>query len=60
MSWKKVGKQLEQHIMTGISYMIPAMITGAVLMAISRIGASFYGITDIWDEKWANNANVFI
>lgn len=60
MSWKKVGKQLEQHIMTGISYMIPAVITGAVLMAISRIGASFYGITDIWDEKWANNANVFI
>lgn len=60
MSWKKAGKQLEQHIMTGISYMIPAVITGAVLMATSRIGASFYGITDIWDEKWANNANVFI
>ncbi|GBG95451.1 PTS system, fructose/mannitol specific EIIC component [Ligilactobacillus salitolerans] len=60
MSWKKAGKQLEQHIMTGISYMIPAVITGAVLMAISRIGASFYGISDIWDDKWASNANVFI
>ncbi|EPD06594.1 PTS system transporter subunit IIC, partial [Lacticaseibacillus paracasei subsp. paracasei CNCM I-2877] len=46
--------------MTGISYMIPLVIAGAVLMAISRVGASFYGISDIWDTKWATNANWFI
>ena len=60
MSWKKFGKQLETHLMTGISYMIPLVIAGAVLMAISRVGASFYGISTIWDPKWAKDANVII
>lgn len=60
MSMKKFGKDIETHIMTGISYMIPLVIAGAVLMAISRVGASFYGISDIWDAKWATNANWFI
>lgn len=60
MSMKKFGKDIETHIMTGISYMIPLVIAGAVLMAISRVGASFYGISDIWDTKWATNANWFI
>ncbi|GAB5052993.1 PTS fructose transporter subunit IIC [Pediococcus ethanolidurans] len=60
MTWKKFGKQLETHIMTGISYMIPVVISGAVLMAISRVGASFFGISDIWDPKWAKSANMII
>ncbi|GAN36118.1 PTS fructose transporter subunit IIC [Lacticaseibacillus paracasei] len=60
MAMKKFGKDIETHIMTGISYMIPLVIAGAVLMAISRVGASFYGISDIWDTKWATNANWFI
>ncbi|RWZ66244.1 PTS fructose transporter subunit IIC [Lacticaseibacillus paracasei] len=60
MSMKKFGKDIETHIMTGISYMIPLVLAGAVLMAISRVGASFYGISDIWDTKWATNANWFI
>ena len=60
MSMKKFGNDIETHIMTGISYMIPLVIAGAVLMAISRVGASFYGISDIWDTKWATNANWFI
>ena len=57
---KKLGHDLEKYIMTGISYMIPIIIVGAVLMAISRIGASFFGITDIWDDKWAKSANILI
>lgn len=60
MTLKKIGKELEQHIMTGISYMIPIVIAGAVLMAISRVGASFYGISDIWESKWADSANLII
>ncbi|MFT9098408.1 PTS fructose transporter subunit IIC [Liquorilactobacillus sp.] len=60
MDWKKMGKKLEQHIMTGISYMIPIVIAGAVLMAVSRVGASFYGINNIWDAQWAKSANVII
>ncbi|MDU7066161.1 MAG: PTS fructose transporter subunit IIC [Lactobacillus crispatus] len=57
---KKLGRDLEKHIMTGISYMIPIIIAGAVLMAISRIGASFFGIDNIWDDKWATAGNMFI
>jgi len=60
MNWKKLGKELEQHVMTGISYMIPIVIAGAVLMAISRVGASFYGINNIWDAQWAKSANAVI
>jgi len=60
MNWKKLGKELEQHVMTGISYMIPIVIAGAVLMAISRVGASFYGINNIWDAQWAKSANTII
>jgi PTS system fructose-specific IIC component len=60
MSWKKFGKDLETHLMTGISYMIPLVIAGAVLMAISRVGGSFYGISNIWDAKWATDANWFV
>lgn len=57
---KSFWKELEKHIMTGISYMIPVVIAGAVLMAISRIGASAFGISNIWDEKWATNSNAII
>ncbi|GFZ26147.1 PTS fructose transporter subunit IIC [Lactobacillus corticis] len=60
MDAKKIGKTLEKHIMTGISYMIPLIITGAVLMAISRVGASFFGINNIWDAKWATANNWFV
>jgi PTS system fructose-specific IIC component len=60
MSWKKFGKDLETHLMTGISYMIPLVIAGAVLMAISRVGGSIFGISNIWDAKWATDANWFI
>ncbi|KRK92616.1 PTS system, fructose-specific IIC component [Latilactobacillus curvatus JCM 1096 = DSM 20019] len=47
-------------MLTGISYMIPLVIAGAVIMAISRVGGSIYGITDIWDAKYADSANGII
>lgn len=40
--------------------MIPLVIAGAVIMAIARVGGSFYGITDIWDAKYADSANGII
>ena len=46
---KNVMTDIKNHVLTGISYMIPLVIAGAVIMAISRVGASFMGITDIWD-----------
>ena len=32
---------LKRHFLTGISYMIPLVIAGDVIMGIARIGSSF-------------------
>lgn len=48
---KNLMLDIKNHVLTGISYMIPLVIAGAVIMAISRVGASFMGITDIWDAS---------
>ncbi|MCH4168697.1 MAG: PTS fructose transporter subunit IIC [Streptococcaceae bacterium] len=57
---KKIGSEIKNHVLTGISYMIPLVIAGAVIMAISRVGGSFFGITDIWESSYADNANGII
>ncbi|MIW00045.1 PTS mannose transporter subunit IIAB, partial [Listeria monocytogenes] len=46
---KKLASEMKNHVLTGISYMIPLVIAGAVIMAISRVGGSIFGIVDIWD-----------
>ena len=38
------GIEVKNAIMTGVSWMLPFVIAGAVLMGIARIGASLYGI----------------
>lgn len=48
---KNLMLDIKNHVLTGISYMIPLVIAGAVIMAISCVGASFMGITDIWDAS---------
>lgn len=50
---KEFFKNIKIHILTGVSYMIPFAIAGAVIMGIARIGAMMYGITDIWDVSHA-------
>lgn len=57
---KKVANEIKNHVLTGISYMIPLVIAGAVIMAISRVGGSIYGITDIWDGSYAESSNGII
>lgn len=54
---KGIGSELRQALMTGISYMLPLVIAGAVIMGIARIGASFFDITNIWDAVYANSDN---
>lgn len=34
MDWKKFGNDLRKHLMTGVSYMIPFVVAGGVLIAI--------------------------
>lgn len=57
---RSVGVEIKNAIMTGVSYMLPFIIAGAVIMGIARIGASFYGITDIWDGSHGESANLII
>ena len=54
---KSVASEIRQSFMTGVSYMLPLVIAGAVIMGCSRIGASFYGVTDIWDAAHAVSDN---
>ena len=36
---KEFFKDIKMHVLTGVSYMIPFAIAGAVIMGIARIGA---------------------
>ncbi len=45
----KKPKNIKQHILTGVSYIIPLVIAASVIMGIARIGGMFYQVTDIWD-----------
>jgi PTS system fructose-specific IIC component len=51
MNLKQFGQDLKKHFLTGVSYMIPLVIAGSVIMGIARIGASFYGVQNIWDAS---------
>lgn len=51
---------LKGHFLTGISYMIPLVIAGAVIMGIARVGGSVFGVTDIWDGSHSESLNVLV
>lgn len=46
---KQFLQDLKRHVLTGVSYMIPFTIAGAVIMGIARVGGMIYGVTNIWD-----------
>ncbi|EPC57139.1 PTS system fructose-specific transporter subunit IIABC [Lacticaseibacillus paracasei subsp. paracasei CNCM I-4270] len=57
-SWQST---LMQSVMTGISYMIPILVAAGVMIGLSQIGASFFGLNKvIGDPKMATNANQMI
>ena len=49
--------ELKRHAMTGVSYMLPLVVAGAIIMGIARIGSSFYGIGDIWSASYGESTN---
>lgn len=52
---------LMQSVMTGISYMIPVLVAAGVMIGISQIGASFFGLSkEIGAPEMAKNANQII
>jgi len=59
-SGPSAGTEIKNAIMTGVSWMLPFVIAGAVLMGIARIGASMYGIDNIWDGSHAQAASVVV
>ena len=54
---KGIGTEIRQALMTGVSYMLPLVIAGAVIMGVARIGASMFGVVDIWDAAYASSDN---
>ena len=50
--------QLKNHILTGVSYMIPVVIGASLIMGIARVIAMGFGIGDIWDAKYAGEGVV--
>ncbi len=55
-----IGTEIRQALMTGVSYMLPLVIAGAVIMGAARIGASFFGVVDIWDAAYAASDNAWL
>lgn len=52
-SKKSLVTEVKNHVLTGVSYMIPMVIAGSLIMAIDRVAAMAFGIQDIWDAKHA-------
>ncbi|MCL0001250.1 PTS fructose transporter subunit IIC [Providencia rettgeri] len=55
-----IGTEIKNAIMTGVSWMLPFVIAGAVIMGIARIGASLYGIDNIWDASHQDATNFVV
>lgn len=50
-----LGTEVKNHVLTGVSYMIPVVIGATMIMAIARVIAMAYGIGDIWLDTYAGN-----
>ncbi|MGL4382655.1 MAG: fructose PTS transporter subunit IIB, partial [Bacilli bacterium] len=50
---QKIG--IKNHILTGVSYMIPIVIAASLIMGIARIGGMAFNVTDIWDDAHAGS-----
>lgn len=53
-------QEIKRACLTGISYMLPLVVAGAVIMGLSRIGASFFEIGNIWDSSYAQSSEPLI
>ncbi|PBH47205.1 hypothetical protein BGU90_19775, partial [Clostridioides difficile] len=52
-----IVSDFKTHVFSVISYMSPLVIAVAIIIAISRVGGSFYHIPDICDAKSAECAS---
>lgn len=42
MDWKKLGSDLRKHLLTGVSYMIPFVVPGGILIALGFLFGGIY------------------
>ncbi|MCM3717807.1 fructose-specific PTS transporter subunit EIIC [Fictibacillus phosphorivorans] len=51
-------KDMVQAVMTGISYMIPVIVAGGLMMGIAKLGAMPFGlVNELGDPKYATHSN---
>ena len=50
MEKKSIWKDFQQHLMTGISYMIPVIVPAGIIMGIGIMIGQFVGF-DAWDTS---------
>ncbi|EOD01534.1 PTS fructose transporter subunit IIC [Caldisalinibacter kiritimatiensis] len=51
---KNLGKELQQHLMTGVSYMIPFVAAAGLMLALSSIiGKITLGTATVWLDEYA-------
>lgn len=51
-------KDMVQAVMTGISYMIPVIVAGGLMMGIAKLGAMPFGlVNELADPKYATHSN---
>ncbi|WP_438824978.1 fructose-specific PTS transporter subunit EIIC [Bacillus sp. JJ722] len=56
-----IFSQITQGVMTGISYMIPVIVAGGLMIGIGQLGAGAYGLgAEIGDPKYATDPNQMI
>ena len=53
MDWKKFGNDLRKHLMTGVSYMIPFVVAGGILIAIAFLLGGIYWKSP--SSEWIGN-----
>lgn len=58
---QSVFSQITQGVMTGISYMIPVIVAGGLMIGIGQLGAGAFGLaSEIGDPKYATDPNQII
>lgn len=54
------GKKLYQGVSTGISYMIPVIVSAGLMIGIGQLLASVLGVTDIGNKAWATQEDTLL
>ncbi len=53
----KIGQEIKQAVMTGISHMVPLVVAGGMILALAVLITQQFGLQDLYNEagSWLNN-----